>query len=62
MAGVVAGGGLTIIANAPNPAGYSLLKKHFERGLKPLQLFAAALIPTLILYAMFYLFGPLFKA
>lgn len=58
--GVVAGGGLTVIANAPNPAGYAILKKHFKDGIKPLNLLAAALIPTLILYAIFYLLGPLF--
>lgn len=58
--GVVAGGGLTVIANAPNPAGYAILKKHFSRGIKPVNLFLAALIPTLILYAVFYFFGPLF--
>lgn len=57
--GVVAGGGLTVIANAPNPAGYAILKKHFDRGIKPLYLFLAALIPTVILYAVFYFFGPL---
>lgn len=58
--GVVAGGGLTVIANAPNPAGYGILKKHFDRGIKPVHLFLAALIPTVILYAVFYFFGPLF--
>lgn len=58
--GVVAGGGLTIIANAPNPAGYSILKKHFENGIHPLRLLFSALIPTLILYLLFYFFGPLF--
>jgi len=58
--GVVAGGGLTVIANAPNPAGYAILKKHFEKGIQPLKLFVAALIPTIILYAIFYFFGPLF--
>ncbi|MGB7978166.1 MAG: putative Na+/H+ antiporter [Chlamydiales bacterium] len=58
--GVIAGGGLTVIANAPNPAGYGILKKHFDNGIKPVQLFLAALVPTLILYAIFYFFGPLF--
>jgi hypothetical protein len=58
--GVIAGGGLTIIANAPNPAGYSILKRYFHSGVSPVQLFVAALIPTLILYAIFYFFGPLF--
>ncbi|MES2273695.1 MAG: putative Na+/H+ antiporter, partial [Chlamydiota bacterium] len=50
--GVIAGGGLTVIANAPNPAGYSILKKHFIWGIKPFKLLFAALIPTLILYAI----------
>jgi len=58
--GVIAGGGLTVIANAPNPAGYAILNKHFEKGVKPLPLLLAALIPTLILYAIFYFFGPVF--
>lgn len=58
--GVVAGGGLTVIANAPNPAGYAILKKHFDKGINPAQLFLAALIPTIILYAIYYFFGPLF--
>ena len=29
VAGAVAGGGLTVIANAPNPAGVALLKRGF---------------------------------
>lgn len=57
--GVIAGGGLTVIANAPNPAGYAILKKYFHEGIRPLNLFLAALIPTLILYIIYYLFGPL---
>jgi Na+/H+ antiporter NhaD/arsenite permease-like protein len=49
VAGAVSGGGLTVIANAPNPAGYGLLKEHFgEEGIKPGRLFLAALIPTVI--------------
>jgi hypothetical protein len=31
VAGAVTGGGLTVIANAPNPAGYSILKRFFPR-------------------------------
>jgi len=58
--GVIAGGGLTVIANAPNPAGYAILKKHFDKGIRPLYLLLGALIPTLILYIIFYFFGPLF--
>ena len=60
--GVVAGGGLTVIANAPNPAGYAILKKHFEKGINPIHLFLAASIPTAILYAIYYFFGPLFQS
>jgi Na+/H+ antiporter NhaD/arsenite permease-like protein len=30
VAGAVAGGGLTVIANAPNPAGVALLRKGFQ--------------------------------
>lgn len=58
--GVIAGGGLTVIANAPNPAGYAILSKHFGDGIRPTKLFLAALLPTLILYMLFYFFGPLF--
>ena len=58
--GVIAGGGLTVIANAPNPAGFQILRRHFEFGISPWGLFRAALIPTLILYAVFYFFSGLF--
>jgi Na+/H+ antiporter NhaD/arsenite permease-like protein len=54
VAGVVAGGGLTVIANAPNPAGQALLKKYFKKGISPLYLFFGAFVPTLILYLIFY--------
>ena len=49
VAGAVAGGGLTVIANAPNPAGFGILKKSFgEEGISPLKLLMGALIPTII--------------
>lgn len=49
VAGAVAGGGLTIIANAPNPAGASILKSAFDEGaINAGGLFMAALGPTLI--------------
>jgi len=49
VAGAVAGGGLTVIANAPNPAGYGILKENFgEDGISPLGLLKSALLPTLI--------------
>jgi hypothetical protein len=50
VAGAVAGGGLTVIANAPNPAGQSILQSQFGKdGIHPLGLFLAALIPTVIM-------------
>ena len=48
ISGAVAGGGLTVIANAPNPAGQSILLKHFNGIVSPLYLFLAALVPTII--------------
>jgi len=48
VSGAVTGGGLTIIANAPNPAGISILRGHFEdSAVNPLGLFAAAFAPIL---------------
>lgn len=55
VAGAVTGGGLTVIANAPNPAGQSILSRHFDEGISPLGLAAGALAPTLILAAAFLL-------
>jgi hypothetical protein len=49
VAGAVAGGGLTVIANAPNPAGYAILKDSFEdRAISALWLLVAALPPTAV--------------
>lgn len=48
VAGAVTGGGLTVIANAPNPAGQSILQKHFENGVSPLWLLLWAIPPTLV--------------
>lgn len=48
LAGAVSGGGLTVIANAPNPAGQALLSRFFGDGVSPGKLLAAALVPTLI--------------
>jgi len=56
VAGAVAGGGLTVIANAPNPAGFSILQERFGKdGISPLKLFLSALIPTLIAMACLWL-------
>jgi hypothetical protein len=49
VAGAVTGGGLTVIANAPNPAGFAILRSRFEDGaISPLGLFVAAFGPTLV--------------
>ncbi|MDD4932183.1 MAG: putative Na+/H+ antiporter [Methylacidiphilaceae bacterium] len=48
MAGAIASGGLTVIANAPNPAGQALLSRFFPDGVSPIGLAAGALVPTAI--------------
>jgi hypothetical protein len=49
VAGAVAGGGLTVIANAPNPAGVALLRAGFNDGSIGIAgLLAGALAPTLV--------------
>ncbi len=56
VAGAVTGGGLTVIANAPNPAGFSILKDHFDDGaISAGGLLLAALAPTLVAVAAFQL-------
>jgi hypothetical protein len=47
VSGAVTGGGLTVIANAPNPAGQSILQRYFDDGVSPLWLLVGALLPTL---------------
>jgi len=46
--GAVTGGGLTVIANAPNPAGQAILGRFFGGVVSPLYLMLAALLPTLM--------------
>ena len=56
VAGAVAGGGLTVIANAPNPAGFAILRREFEDGaISPSGLFVAALPPTIVAILAFLL-------
>lgn len=56
VAGAVTGGGLTVIANAPNPAGFSILKGKFEdEAINPLGLLVAALPPTIVAIMAFQL-------
>jgi hypothetical protein len=56
VAGAVAGGGLTVIANAPNPAGQSILVSRFgDEGISAVKLFLWAILPTVIMGAAFML-------
>ena len=55
LAGAVTGGGLTVIANAPNPAGQAILGEHFDDGISPLGLLLGALVPTAVMCACFLL-------
>jgi hypothetical protein len=58
VAGAVTGGGLTVIANAPNPAGAGILnssKVFGTSGISPLLLLVGALPPTMMAIAFFWL-------
>ena len=55
VAGAVVGGGLTLVANAPNPVGLSILKSRFGKpGLSAFALLLYALLPTLIAGALLW--------
>ncbi|MBB5037059.1 putative Na+/H+ antiporter [Prosthecobacter dejongeii] len=57
VAGAVTGGGLTVIANAPNPAGVGILqsaKVFGGEGISPLRLLLGALLPTLVAIMFFW--------
>jgi Na+/H+ antiporter NhaD/arsenite permease-like protein len=58
VAGAVTGGGLTVIANEPNPAGIGILQdaKVLEgEGISPLGLLLGALPPTMVAIVFFWL-------
>lgn len=58
VAGAVTGGGLTVIANAPNPAGIGILqgaKAFRDEGISPLGLLFGALLPTAVAIVFFWL-------
>ena len=57
VAGALAGGGLTVIANAPNPAGQSILSPWFSGGVSPGKLFLWALVPTGVALGCFVWLG-----
>jgi hypothetical protein len=55
VAGAITGGGLTVIANAPNPAGFALLRGRFEdNAISPVGLLLGALPPTFVAVAAFW--------
>jgi len=53
--GAVVGGGLTVIANAPNPAGQAILGRFFNGAVIPIWLLVGALLPTLVAALVFRL-------
>lgn len=53
FSGTMLGGGLTLMGNGPNLAGYTLVSKFFGYNINFLRLFLAALLPTVILYLIF---------
>lgn len=55
VSGAITGGGLTVIANSPNPIGQSVLKKYFDNGISAAGLAQYALGPTIIAAFVFYL-------
>ncbi len=55
VAGAMTGGGLTVIANAPNPIAFSTLRDHFDEGaISALHLVLGALIPTFVTIVAFW--------
>jgi hypothetical protein len=53
VAGALAGGGLTVIANAPNPAGQAILARYFPNGIAPVGLLLGALPATAVMILCF---------
>jgi Na+/H+ antiporter NhaD/arsenite permease-like protein len=55
VSGAITGGGLTIIANSPNPIGQSILKPYFKQGIEAGSLLKFALLPTMIATVVFFM-------
>ncbi len=61
VSGALVGGGLTILANAPNPVGFSILSQKFPNSaLNAARLFLAALPFTFVALICFLLLGKFF--
>jgi Na+/H+ antiporter NhaD/arsenite permease-like protein len=56
VGGAVAGGGLTVIANAPNPAGIAILRSHFPNAAVSTGLLLLAALPPTIVTIFVYRF------
>lgn len=54
VSGAVTGGGLTLIANAPNLAGASILKPFFKNAISPMHLFLGAIFPTVVAAVIYF--------
>ena len=54
VSGAITGGGLTIIANSPNPIGQSILKPFFKNGIEAGNLLKYALMPTAVAMIIFF--------
>lgn len=55
VTGAITGGGLTVIANSPNPVGQSILKKYFDTGISAGSLLKYALLPTVMTAFIFFI-------
>lgn len=55
VSGAMAAGGLTVIANAPNPIGHAILRHSFQEKISFFKLFLAALLPTGIMASIFWI-------
>jgi len=55
VAGAISGGGLTVIANAPNPTGQAILRKYFSQGVSAVSLLLSALLPAITMGLCFYI-------
>ena len=56
VGGAVAGGGLTVIANAPNPAGLAILRSHFPNAAVSAGILLLAAIPPTLVTILAYRF------
>lgn len=57
VSGAITGGGLTVIANSPNPIGQSILKPYFKNGIEAGTLLKYALFPTVVATIIFFILG-----